>query len=159
FLGECVPAALRKGVWAGETTLRTRAGTEVPVSEVILAHRSPGGTVEFLSTIARDISERQRLEEQFRQAQKMEAVGRLAGGAAHDFNSLLTIINGYADLLLAGLPRGKDLHTFAGQVKRAGERAVGLTRQLLAFSRKQLLAPRILNLNVLISDMEKMLRR
>jgi PAS domain S-box-containing protein len=155
---EALPAALRKGAWSGETVLKGTGG-EVAVSQVVLAHRSPTGAVEFFSVIARDISEQQRLEEQFRQAQKMEAVGRLAGGIAHDFNNLLTIITGYSDFLVDCFPEGDDRQGFALEVKKAAERAATLTRQLLAFSRKQMLMPRVLNLNSLVANMDKMLCR
>lgn len=109
--------------------------------------------------ISTDITERKKLEEQFRQSQKMEAIGRLAGGVAHDFNNLLTIIMGYTELLLKQIspldPIRKDLE----EIKKAGKRATSLTRQLLAFSRKQILQPRVLNLNTILADIDKMLRR
>ncbi len=89
----------------------------------------------------------------------MEAVGRLAGGIAHDFNNLLMVIQGYADLLLDRLPEGDALRRNAEQIQMAGQRATSLTRQLLAFSRKQMLAPKILNVHSVVSDMEKILRR
>jgi PAS domain S-box-containing protein len=155
---EALPAALRKGAWSGETALKGPGG-EVAVSQVVLAHRSPAGAVEFFSVIARDITERQKLEEQFRQAQKMEAVGRLAGGVAHDFNNLLTIITGYSDFLIGCFAEGDPNRGFAEEVKKAAERAAGLTRQLLAFSRKQMLMPRVLNLNSLVANMDRMLCR
>ena len=104
-----------------------------------------------------DINDRKCLEEQFRHAQKMEAVGKLAGGVAHDFNNLLTVINGYSDIALARLQPGDPLRDALEQIKRAGERGAGLTRQLLAFSRKQLLVPVILDLNALLGEMQKML--
>jgi PAS domain S-box-containing protein len=109
--------------------------------------------------ISTDITERKRLEEQFRQSQKMEAIGRLAGGVAHDFNNLLTIIMGYNDLLLRQISHLDPIRKDLEEIKKAGERAISLTRQLLAFSRKQILQPQVLNLNVILADMNKMLRR
>ncbi|HWT83147.1 MAG TPA: ATP-binding protein, partial [Candidatus Methylomirabilis sp.] len=106
-----------------------------------------------------DITERKRLEAQLRQSAKMEAVGRLAGGVAHDFNNLLTAILGYSDLMLERLPSDSQLHRYVREVKKAGDRAASLTRQLLAFSRQQVLAPQILNLNSVVADTQKMLRR
>jgi signal transduction histidine kinase len=104
-------------------------------------------------------AELERAHEELRQAQKMEAVGRLAGGVAHDFNNLLTVINGFAELLSAQLRPGEMLHEYADQIHKAGDRATDLTRQLLAFSRRQPLEPRVLDLNGVIRDMEGMLRR
>ncbi len=98
-------------------------------------------------------------EEQLRQAQKMEAVGRLAGGVAHDFNNLLTIINGYGEIVLAGLPEGNPVRGLVAQMKQAGDRAASLTRQLLAFSRQQVIVPQILDLNGVVTDAAKLLRR
>jgi len=109
--------------------------------------------------IARDISDRKSLEDQLRQAQKMEAVGRLAGGIAHDFNNLLGVMMGYSELLLGRLEPGHALRKSAEEIAKATERAATLTRQLLAFSRKQVLAPKVLDLNGVLRDMESLLQR
>jgi nitrogen-specific signal transduction histidine kinase/CheY-like chemotaxis protein len=106
-----------------------------------------------------DVTGRRQLEDQLRQAQKMEAVGMLAGGVAHDFNNLLTIISGYSQLILNGLPPGDANHYSAEQILKAGERAAALTRQLLAFSRPQVLQPRVLDLNKLVTGLSTLLRR
>ncbi len=108
---------------------------------------------------SRDVTERIRLEEQFRQSQKVQAIGQLAGGVAHDFNNILTAIIGYCELMMKRLPPGELLFNNATEIKKAAVRAAGLTRQLLAFSRKQLLQPKVLDLNAVVTDMDKMLRR
>jgi PAS domain S-box-containing protein len=113
------------------------------------------GPARVVGTIA-DVSERRSLEVQFHQAQRLDSIGTLAGGVAHDFNNLLTVINGYAALLLEDASLLED---GLREIRRAGERAASLTRQLLAFSRKQLLQPTVLNLNDIVGDIEKMLRR
>jgi PAS domain S-box-containing protein len=104
-------------------------------------------------------ADRQKLEELLHQAQKMEAVGLLAGGVAHDFNNHLTVILGYSNLLLARFPQGSPDRIMVADIKEAGERAASLTRQLLAFSRKQILAPKVLDLNQAVTTIEKMFRR
>ena len=106
-----------------------------------------------------DVTSRIVLEEQFRQAQKMEAVGRLAGGIAHDFNNLLTVICGTSDLLMMDMAVADPNRPFVAEIQRAGQRAVGLTRQLLAFSRRQVLDPKTVDLNDIVGTVEKMLRR
>ena len=126
-------------------------------------------TLDALSSVADLISqdiERKRAEEalkhseeQLRQSQKLEAVGQLAGGIAHDFNNLLTVINGYSDLSMKKLQAEDPLRLNLKEIRKAGDRAAALTRQLLAFSRKQVLQPKILDLNAIISELEKMLRR
>jgi len=109
--------------------------------------------------IARDMTERKQLEERLRQSHKMEAIGQLAGGVAHDFNNLLTVIGGYSSILLAKLQPDSPHRTSIEEIKKASDRASGLTRQLLAFSRKQILQPKVLDLNTVVSDLDKMLRR
>ena len=109
--------------------------------------------------VAQDVSERQSLEEQLRQAQKMEAVGRLAGGVAHDFNNLLMVIKGHTELLLNALPPSDQISRKIGHIDRAADRATALTRQLLAFSRMQVLQPRAMNLNGIVEDMGNLLPR
>jgi PAS domain S-box-containing protein len=122
--------------------------------------RDAAGNCHRLVGIAEDVTERIRLEEQLRQAQKMEAVGRLAGGVAHDFNNMLTAITGYAELILMDSPDPEDdRRRNAEEIHRAAERAAGLTRQLLAYSRQGTLNPRVLSLNTIVTGMEKMLRR
>lgn len=117
------------------------------------------GKVEKLVIVNRDVSERRKLEEQFRQAQKMEAVGRLSGGIAHDFNNLLGVIIGYAEFLQENLEPENNLRGSVDEILKAGKRAASLTRQLLAFSRQQVLDPKVLDLNGVVSDMEQMVRR
>jgi two-component system cell cycle sensor histidine kinase/response regulator CckA len=122
-------------------------------------YRDASGEVKGLIGISRDITQQKRLEEQLRQAQKMEAVGRLAGGVAHDFNNLLTVINGYSELVFASLPADHPSRLMSAEIRSAGERGANLTRQLLAFSRQQVLHPKLIDLNALLSDLAMLLRR
>jgi signal transduction histidine kinase len=108
---------------------------------------------------ARNITERKRLEQQFLQTQKIETVGRLAGGVAHDFNNILTVINGNAEMSLVNLTPADPFYEAFTEIKKSAERASNLTRQLLAFSRKQIVEPKIVNLNQILLDMDKMFRR
>jgi two-component system cell cycle sensor histidine kinase/response regulator CckA len=147
-----------------EMTVRRWDGEQISTEGSSTIIELPSGPVVF--SILRDVtqrkgSERERaaLEEQLRQAQKMESVGRLAGGIAHDFNNLLTVINGYSDLVLGRLQTGDPLRGNVEEIRRAGERASQLTQRLLAFSRKQALQPQVLDLNIVIEKMRPMLAR
>ena len=158
---------------AEENIRRAIAGEFLPPAEyVIIGKHGNRITVEVnirtvvqndkpvaIQGIARDVSERNLLQRQFFQAQKMEAIGRLAGGIAHDFNNLLTIIIGCSNFLLSDIPPENPAHADAEQIKRAGTRAAALTSKLLVLSRKQILRPRVLDLNAAVQDNSKLLRR
>jgi len=161
---ESCPArhTLETGAAAYEVKQRVQAGSQAVGWQEVHAFPlldagtgRPSGVIEYV----RDITEHRRLEEQFRQAQKIEAVGRLAGGVAHDFNNLLMVIRGYSDLLLEELKPADSRRRALEEIRKAGERAATLTRQLLAFSRKQVLQPQILDLNAVVSNINTMLRR
>src|SRR5262249_14197059 len=109
--------------------------------------------------VGRDISDRKRLEEEVLQSQKLESIGRLAGGVAHDFNNLLTVITGYTELILGSWAPADPLRSALGDIQKAARRATSLTGQLLAFARKQMIEPQVLNLNDLIRETNKLLRR
>jgi PAS domain S-box-containing protein len=150
----------REGEVGGlEAAWKRRDGSMVFVRESARAFRADDGRVLYYDGIVEDVTERRRLEEQLRQAQKTEAVGRLAGGVAHDFNNLLTIIIGYSDLLSEKLSAGDGRRLPVEEIKKAADRAASLTRQLLAFSRKQVLQPHILDLKSLLTNVDEMLRR
>ena len=117
------------------------------------------GQFEGVMCLAQDVSERRRLEAQFRQAQKMEAVGRLAGGVAHDFNNLMTVVTGYSEFALKSVPDDSALRRDIEEIKKAGQRAAVLTRQLLAFSRKQVQSPEQLKLSDVVANIKNMLCR
>ncbi len=148
------------GTMAGLEVKRQRKdGTSVMVSLWITVLRDASGApLEFIG-MAADVSERKQLEEQLRQSQKMEAVGRLAGGVAHDFNNLLTVITGYGYMLLEDMDPGSNLKANVEEILHSVERASALTNQLLAFSRRQIAQPKTLDLNALVLNMDKMLRR
>jgi PAS domain S-box-containing protein len=136
---------------------RHRRGNTLPIELTVAPIEAADGRLAV--AYFRDLSERRQLEERARLAQKMEAVGRLAGGVAHDFNNLLTAILGYSAILLRKVQPEQPMWAELQQIKRAGERAAALTKQLLAFSRKQVLAPVVLDLNALVTGLEDMLHR
>ncbi len=121
--------------------------------------RDASGVPQFAIGMAEDVTERKRIEQQYLHAQKMDSIGRLAGGIAHDFNNLLTVIIGNTDILLHEIEKDTLFHHDIAQVRAAADRAAALTRQLLAFSRKQVLAPRIVDLNVVVMGIEPLLKR
>jgi two-component system, cell cycle sensor histidine kinase and response regulator CckA len=146
-------------IWGGESQNIRKNGQffweKIAISPIF----NNSGLITHFLYISEDVTEKKELEEQLRQSQKMEAIGQLAGGVAHDFNNLLTIINGYTEILLTSVKDGNPLYNGIYQIKQAGIRAESLTRQLLAFSRKQIMQPQILDINDLIHNMERMLSR
>jgi two-component system cell cycle sensor histidine kinase/response regulator CckA len=141
-----------------ETRCARKDGTLVDVYVSTAVLRGIGG-VQGTVWVMADVTERKMVEEQLRQAQKMDAVGQLAGGVAHDFNNLLTVITSYGQFLLNALPEQDPRRSDAHQITQAAARAASLTRQLLAFSRRQVLQPQVLDVNEVIGDMERLLRR
>ncbi len=158
-LDAALPAALQDGAWTGDALLQGGAAGPVPASLVLLVHPGSDGKPEFLSVVARDETQRQRLEAQVRQSQKMEAVGRLAGGVAHDFNNLLTVILNTVSFLETDpglpVPLRKDLEA----VRRAAQRGGALTRQLLIFGSRQPARPQPVCWNRVVTDTLDLLRR
>jgi len=142
-----------------ENSILARDGKELLVEWHGRQVRNADGTLDYFFGVGIDISDRRGLEEQLRQAQKMEAVGRLAGGVAHDFNNQLTIVRGYTDLLLSDLPADHPSRQLVEEVRKAATRAERLTGQLLAFSRKQMLRPRVANINRLLGEIANPLAR
>ena len=134
-LGEGIPAAIRDGIWSGETALLGRDGREIPVSQVIIAHKAPDGSVEFLSTIARDISETKRVQEALRQTEKLAAMSGMLAGVAHELNNPLTVIVGQT-LLLRRAVEGGALAARAGKIGLAAERCTRIVRNFLALARE-----------------------
>ena len=142
-----------------EVAWRRRDGSVITVRLNGRPVRAPDGTIECFEFIVDDVTEQRALEERLRQTQKMEAVGRLAGGIAHDFNNLLTAILGSVDFLRRALGPEHPEHAETEEIQKAAVRAADLTRQLLAFSRQQVLAPKVLDVDALVTNLEKMLRR
>jgi PAS domain S-box-containing protein len=150
---------LAGNVWDGEVTNRRKDGSLYPEGQTITAVRDNDGKIAHFIAVKRDLTEQKLLEAQFLQAQKMEGIGHLAGGVAHDFNNLLTVILAETEFALADLPEDHAIRPGLGEVLGAGQRAASLTRQMLAFSRQQVVEFTIFNLNDLVADVDKMLRR
>jgi PAS domain S-box-containing protein len=153
FERDRMPTLARDSRWEGEAVARRKDGRSFP-QQVSLAALGEGGMV----CVCRDLSERRKMEEQLRKKQRMESIGTLAGGIAHDFNNLLTVIIGYGQTLLGKVENEPALRSNVEHIVQSASRAASLTRQLLAFSRKQVLQPRLLDLNAVVRDLEKMLR-
>ncbi|MCM2267117.1 MAG: PAS domain S-box protein [Elusimicrobiales bacterium] len=153
-------AALSAGeTWESRMVNRRKDGTLYTEEAVISAVRDADGRIVNYVAVKRDITENLQMEEQFRQAQKMEAVGHLAGGVAHDFNNILTAIKGYCSLVSSALPAGSPSREDIGEIINAADKATALTGQLLAFSRRQIMTPKVVDVNKIIGDMTKMLLR
>jgi len=142
-----------------EDRFQRKDGSAIDVSVWSAQVRDGNGVVTGIVTAVADNTERKKLEEQFRQSQKMEAVGRLAGGVAHDFNNLLTVITGYCQMMVDQVSPVEGVGEDLRQVLKAADRATGLTKQLLAFSRQQMVVPKVVALDELVSDMDHMLKR
>jgi two-component system, cell cycle sensor histidine kinase and response regulator CckA len=143
----------------GEVRFRMKNGRYLLTQVALSLHRDESGQPLYFIAIIEDISERRKLEEQLRQSQKMEAVGKLAGGIAHDFNNLLTAILGFSALTLDGLPEDDPARGHLIEIQQAGQSAAALTRQLLAFSRRQILRLEVIDLNAVVVRMDALLRR
>jgi PAS domain S-box-containing protein len=152
-------AVLERGEWFGELQQVTADGKDVVVESRWTLVRDKDGRPGDVLVINTDVTEKKKLEARYLHAQRMEGIGTLAGGVAHDFNNLLTIITGYSELALTQLAPDDASRELLAEVCKAGERAAGLTRQLLAFSRRMILSLRVLDLNALVREMEKLLRR
>jgi two-component system, cell cycle sensor histidine kinase and response regulator CckA len=159
FYGALWRTILEGQVWDGELTNKRKDGQLYLEAQTITPVRDARGEISHFVSVMRDVSHRRRLEVQLRQSQKMEAVGRLSGGVAHDFNNLLAVILGFGDMLLRCLPADVRLERYCREILKAANRGAGLTRQLLAFSRQQVLQPKVMDLNVVVSESEKMLGR
>jgi PAS domain S-box-containing protein len=171
WIETCLPARLR-AAWkqklptiakgnlpVGENPVLTRSGEERLIEWRNTVLRDKAGLVIGTLSSGADITERRTLEEQCHQAQKLEAVGRLAGGVAHDFNNLLTLILGHCELVLADLDPDDPHQPDIAQIEKAGTRAAALTRQLMAFSRREIIAPTRFDLSALVAGMRAMLGR
>ena len=142
-----------------EATWKRKDGRLLQVQLSVRAVRNAAGQVDYYETFVRDVTDQRRLQQQLTQSQKMEAIGRLAGGVAHDFNNLLTVITSYSDLVYQDLPPDDPRRDDVDQVRKAADGAAALTRQLLAFSRQQVLEPKVIDLNSVVDNLKKILQR
>ncbi len=147
------------GVWHGRIVNRKKDGSLYTVDTTISPVRDENDDIVNYVGLQRDVTSELQLEEQYRQGQKMEAIGRLTAGIAHDFNNLLTAVNGFTELAQFRLPPDDPVQELMSKVQYSGQRAASLVRQLLAFSRKQILEPQVLDLNAVVKDLDKMLQR
>lgn len=146
-------------IWHGRLVNKRKDGTRYVADAIITPVRDENGQIANYVSLQRDVTREVQLEEQYRQLQKMEVMGQLTSGIAHDFNNLLTVINGFAELLQVQLSPYESAHELVGKIRDAGRRGVDLVQQLLAFSRKQAIAPRLVDLGQLVTGMHSMLQR
>jgi two-component system cell cycle sensor histidine kinase/response regulator CckA len=154
-----IPQYAQQDVANAETVWKRKDGRPLTVRLSVRILRGPAGRIECFEGLAEDITQQRSLEDQVRQAQRLEAVGRLAGGVSHDFNNILTAITGFSDLLLEDLAPGDPKRADVEEIRAAATRAAALTRQLLAFSRKQVLQPRVMDVNGLVTGLHRVLQR
>jgi len=145
-------------IWQGQIINKNKSGTRYVDKVTIIPVRDENGKIVHYAGIQQDVTRDLQTEEQYRQMQKMDAIGQLTAGIAHDFNNILTAINGYAELLQMRFPQEDPVQPFLNNILYSGERATNLIQQLLAFSRRQVIEPKVLNLKVVIEDMSEMLR-
>jgi len=157
--GEAPPVTAHRKALEGQAVAYEVAWKDRRFESHVQPMQDADGTIQGVIGVALDVTERERLTDQLRQSQKMQAVGELAGGVAHDFNNLLMVVKGHAQILLDRIPDASPLRLSAEQVEKAADRAASLTRQLLAFSRKQVLQPRVLDMNEVVAGMIKMFSR
>ena len=159
YYGQMWDTILSGRVWQGEMTNRRKDGTLYPELQTITPVRNPVGEIAHFIAVKRDLTAEKKLQAQLLQAQKMESVGRLAGGVAHDFNNLLLVMNGWTEMAIADLPAEHAIRPSLEEVLHAGQGAAALTRQLLAFSRQQVVAPHVFSVNDLVTGLEKIVGR
>jgi len=156
---QILEAAARVGTYEAEVWCAHKDGSALLTSLLITAVRDDDGTLKGFTLLGRDITEQMRIAQERMQSQKLEVIGRLAGSVAHDFNNLLTVVSGFAELLIQSLEDDEDSRVYLDEITKATDQAATLTQQLLAFGRRQLLQPRVIDVNEVVAGMETMLRR